>query len=253
MTKHLELSNLYEYDDVHCPADWKVDEESPQFHRLYYLYGGEVDYESPERKIRLKTNTMYLFPILKPYHMTHNPDDPLKCVFFHITLNNLLLGDIIEIPVRKDTVEEHAVMILKKWIAARKSKPNIINALNIIISSMEEKHELRYIGDKRVNSAISFMKANYSEKITNEQLARRINIDHRYFIRLFKTNCGRTPQKYLSEYRLFQASRLLINNYNVYEVAKMVGYEDAKAFSRFFKNATSKSPSEYKKSYYLQP
>lgn len=203
--------------------------------------------------MKLKNNTLYLFPILKPYHMNHNPDDPLKCVFFHISLNNLLLNDIIEVPIGKDSVEEHAVMILKNWIGTKKSKPNIINALNIIISVIEEKHKLSYIEDERINSAISYIKANYPGKITNKKLARLVNIDHRYFIRIFKKNCGCTPQRYLSEYRLFQASQLLIKDYNVYEVAKMVGYEDAKAFSRFFKKATSKTPSEYKKSYYLQP
>ena len=128
-----------------------------------------------------------------------------------------------------------------------------MNALNIIISVIEEKHELSYIEDERINSAISFIKANYSKKITNGELARLANIDHRYFIRIFKKNCGCTPQKYLSDYRLFQASKLLSKDYNVYEVAKMVGYEDAKAFSRFFKNLTAKTPSEFKESYYLQP
>lgn len=253
MPKHLELSNLYEYDDVSCPSDWKVDEESSQYHRLYYCYSGEVTYESAAHKIKLKNNTLYLFPILKPYHMTHNPEKPLKCAFAHMTLNNLVLNDIIEISIRKDSVEEHAVKIFKNWIGAKKSKPNIINALNILISVIEEKRKLNYIEDERINSAISFMKANYYEKITNEKLARQINIDHRYFIRIFKANCGCTPQKYLSEYRAFQASRLLAKNYNVNEVAKMVGYDDAKSFSRFFKSVTSKTPSEYKKSYYLQP
>ena len=253
MSSHLELSNLYEYDDVSCYPSWKVDEESSQFHRLYYCLSGEVTYESAETKMKLKNNTLYLFPILKPYHMVHNADNPLKCVFFHISLNNLLLNDIIEVPLCKDSVEEHAVMILKKWIGMKKSRPNIINALNIVISVIEEKHKLDYIEDERINSAISYIKANYPEKITNEKLARLVNIDQRYFIRIFKKNCGCTPQRYLSEYRLFQASQLLIKDYNVYEVAKMVGYEDAKAFSRFFKKATSKAPSEYKKSYYLQP
>ena len=253
MRSHLELSNLYEYDDYSCPADWKVDEELSQVHRIYYCYGGDVDYESPQQKIKLKNNTLYLFPILKSYHMVHNADDPLKCLFFHVTLTKLLLNDIIEVPIHKDSVEEHAVMILKKWIEAKKSRSDIINALNIIISAVEEKHELKYIEDERINSAISFMKTNYPEKITNEKLAQMINIDHRYFIRIFRKNCGCTPQKYLSEYRLFQASKLLAADYSVYQVAKMVGYEDAKAFSRFFKSATLQTPTEYKESYYLQP
>lgn len=253
MPNHLELSNLYLYEDTSCEWDWKVDEESPQYHRVYYIYSGEVVYESSTQKINLKNNTAYLFPILKPYRMTHNPENPLKCVFFHITLNNLLLNDIIELPILDDSIEDYSIKILTKWIHMKKSKPNIINALNILISVIEEKFELDYIEDKRINSSISFIKENYDKKITNETLAKRLNIDHRHFIKIFKKNCGCTPQKYISEYRLFQASQLLLKSYNVNEVAKMVGYEDAKAFSRFFKNSTLKSPSEYKKSYYLQP
>ena len=123
MQNHLELSSLYEYDNVSCPPDWEVEEESSQFHRLYYCYSGEVAYESPACKTTLKTNTLYLFPILKSYHMIHNPANPFKCVFFHITLNKLLLNDIIEIPIPKDSVEEHAVMILKEWVTAKKANP----------------------------------------------------------------------------------------------------------------------------------
>lgn len=253
MPNHLMLSNLYQYEDIACDPSWHVTEDSPQYHRMYYCYAGDVLYESAGHTLRLQHNTLYLFPILKPYRMTHDPGNRLQCVFFHLTLNHILRNDVIEFPIQSNTAESHLIQMIQHWMTAPTSESNMRHALNILLSIMEDQFALEYIHDKRILATMDYMKTHFDEKLTNIDLAHRLNIDHRYLIRLFKQCCGCTPQKYLSEYRLFQASQLLIQDHHVNEVAKLVGYEDAKAFSRFFKSNMHISPSEYKESYYLQP
>ena len=57
-----------------------------------------------------------------------------------------------------------------------------------------------------------------------------------------------TFSDYLTDCRLDAAKRLLLDlQYNVYDVAELVGIKDTKYFSRIFKKAVGVTPSEYRK------
>ena len=72
----------------------------------------------------------------------------------------------------------------------------------------------------------------------------------KWFIWLFKTRLGESPQQYLIRYRLYCARDLIDNGdlpFNV--IATSVGYKDPLSFSREFKRKFGISPSEYRKYY----
>ena len=86
----------------------------------------------------------------------------------------------------------------------------------------------------------------YAGKISFAALARELNLSRNYLSNLFKKETGVSFIAYLGDYRIGKAKALLLKKrYSVYEIAGMVGYQDAAYFSRAFKQATGHSPLEY--------
>ena len=68
-----------------------------------------------------------------------------------------------------------------------------------------------------------------------------------YLSALFRKKTGNTISSYIQEMRLNKACELLKNPaYKQYEVAEMVGYDDAKYFAKAFKKKMGLTPSEYR-------
>ena len=69
-----------------------------------------------------------------------------------------------------------------------------------------------------------------------------------WFIRSFKEFIGFTPMQYILSLRITNAQNLLQNTeYNVTEIADIVGYDNPLYFSRLFKKQSGISPSEFRK------
>ena len=67
-----------------------------------------------------------------------------------------------------------------------------------------------------------------------------------YFRKLFKSELGISPKKYIIKLRIQKAVSLINTGYySLKEVAEMCGYTDYKYFSVEFKGAVGCSPSEY--------
>lgn len=68
-----------------------------------------------------------------------------------------------------------------------------------------------------------------------------------YLSALFRKKTGNTISSYIQEARLNKACELLKNPaYKQYEIAEMVGYDDAKYFAKAFKKKMGLTPSEYR-------
>ena len=101
--------------------------------------------------------------------------------------------------------------------------------------------------DEDIKQAQEHIEANYSEKVTVEELAERFAIGRRSFERRFKKATNNTVVEYLQRVRIeaakrrFESSRKSIN-----EVMYDVGYTDTKAFRDVFKKITGLTPVEYR-------
>ena len=104
--------------------------------------------------------------------------------------------------------------------------------------------------DKQVLQAQHFIEKNYSDKITVEDLADKVNISKRSFERRFKLATNNTPIEYIQRVRVEAAKRSFEGSHkNVTEIMYDVGYTDTKAFRDLFKKITGLTPTEYKNKY----
>lgn len=95
--------------------------------------------------------------------------------------------------------------------------------------------------------AIDYIKQNYQEKISVEDIANHCNLNKIYFARLFKAELSLTPSKFLTRYRLNKAADLLLNTkLSIQCISEEIGYSNQFNFSAAFKKNYNLSPFEFR-------
>jgi two-component system response regulator YesN len=99
-----------------------------------------------------------------------------------------------------------------------------------------------------VKQVIAYMHKHYQEKGLNiNRMAEEVFLAPTYLSSLFKQDTGMTINQYLTKLRIEYAKSFLMDpKLKLYQVADMVGYEDAAYFARIFKNQAGITPQEYK-------
>lgn len=103
------------------------------------------------------------------------------------------------------------------------------------------------LGLQYVRSVIHYISEKYSEPIHIQDIANYCGLDRAYLSKLFKDATGITPQRYLITFRMNKAKKLLKEtDLTIQHVSYSVGYSDPLAFSKFFKQETGMSPTQYR-------
>ena len=114
------------------------------------------------------------------------------------------------------------------------------------------REELLHVQSRSMKSFISrakeYVESNYmDEDLSLDGVCRFLGVSNSYFSTIFKKETGNSFIGYLTDYRMDQASRLLIEtNEKSYIIAKQVGYTDPNYFSYVFKRRFGVSPSRYR-------
>lgn len=101
-----------------------------------------------------------------------------------------------------------------------------------------------------VERIVTYFEEHYSEKISLDQIAENMYLSPFYISKIFKSEIGDTPIRYLINIRLEKAKSLLESDStgSIQEIAALVGYDDAYHFSKLFKKHYGVSPSQVRKS-----
>ena len=99
-----------------------------------------------------------------------------------------------------------------------------------------------------ITKAKDYVQNNYTdESLSLDGICQVLGVSNSYFSTVFKKKTGKSFIGYLTDYRMDQASRLLIEtNDKSYMIAKQVGYTDPNYFSYVFKRRFGVSPSRYR-------
>ena len=95
-----------------------------------------------------------------------------------------------------------------------------------------------------------YIKKKYAEDISLNTVAEYLNLSAGYLSILFKKETGQNFIDYLIQLRMEKAKELLrTTELKIYEVSKMVGYENIYYFSRIFSKMVGVSPKQYQTNY----
>jgi len=100
-----------------------------------------------------------------------------------------------------------------------------------------------------IQEALDYIEKNYTKNINMAIVANQVSVNYTWFSEKFKEHTGVNFNEYLKNLRIEEAKRLLEKDcYKVYEVAERSGFGDVKYFMKAFREATGKTPTEWKKS-----
>ena len=92
-----------------------------------------------------------------------------------------------------------------------------------------------------------YLQENYDKPVDFSALADSLAVSAPYLSKLFHEQTGSSPSKYLTDIRMRQARKLLMDtNLTVKEIAVRVGFPDPFHFSRSFRNAVGISPVQFR-------
>ena len=97
-----------------------------------------------------------------------------------------------------------------------------------------------------VKSAVSYIRENYNQRLTIDEIAKAVFYDKYALCREFKRLTGQTIFEALNNFRCIKARELLIGGYTVSQAALLCGFENHSFFAKTFKKYIGKLPSEYK-------
>ena len=99
-----------------------------------------------------------------------------------------------------------------------------------------------------VQAARQYIAQHYTEALTLELVAAQVFLSPSYLSALFRKELKQTFNDYVTELRVKAAKNLLAQpTYTIAQVAELVGYTDAKYFSRIFTKKVGLKPVEYRR------
>lgn len=99
-----------------------------------------------------------------------------------------------------------------------------------------------------VDRMIAFIQAHLAYPLTNEEIAAHVNYHPVHANRLMRLHTGCTLHQYLLSCRLQRALELLLNSTrSITDVALETGFPSASRFTRCFREATGRTPSEFRR------
>lgn len=129
----------------------------------------------------------------------------------------------------------------------------IIEMLYNLISNSQillKEEVFVYNENQRIKDVISYIKDNYQNKITLDDLSNQANLCKSEFCRFFKKMTNQTPFEYLVSYRINQSAMLLRNSdYSILEISNIVGFNSVSYYVKRFKEQISCTPKYYRNFY----
>ena len=105
---------------------------------------------------------------------------------------------------------------------------------------------------QRILPGLTFLENELAQPVSTEQLAHMCGMSTTHFRRLFHQYAGVAPTEYRTRLRIQKACLLLkSSNYNISEIADMLGYGNVFYFSRSFKKVMGASPKKFQSTYLI--
>ncbi|MGH0276130.1 helix-turn-helix domain-containing protein [Sinorhizobium meliloti] len=95
--------------------------------------------------------------------------------------------------------------------------------------------------------ATDFLASHFNKPFSIGDLASRCGLSRSYFNKAFKESFGRTPSKWLTEYRVARVKEMLLLDLSIAEVSINCGFADQSHMTRVFTSLTGDTPARFRR------
>lgn len=103
---------------------------------------------------------------------------------------------------------------------------------------------------ERVKQAILYIREHHTDAVTLEDIAASISVSKSECCRCFKSTIQMTPFEYLMKYRIYEASKQILNDrdtkHSIADFALSVGFNSISYFNKLFRRYLNCTPTEYR-------
>jgi len=109
------------------------------------------------------------------------------------------------------------------------------------------EHNYNLKEQERIKKIYRYVEEHYHEKVEIQEVVDLCNLSTAAFCRYFKRMTNMTFTEFLNQYRVNQAKKLLLNNYNVSEACFESGFTNLSYFNKTFNKYARENPMHFKK------
>ncbi len=260
---------------------WSHSGRQMDYNLFVYFHSGECVFDIDGKKFEYKKGNIAIVPKNTPYRP--HTDAGTEYTFFHFD-GELELRDETKLPnipfisknekapiygvmepdagnlvfdTKMESGEETSEieMLLTKCVNAKFRHGNAADLLISlyfceVLFHTSRAYCTRFKNDEShppaVNRIIAYINANYTRKISLDELCAELNMSKQYCMRIFKRHLHTTINDYILATRMKHAAYCLRYTYmNVNETSNYLGFSSVSYFSRVFKDYYGVAPSEY--------
>ncbi len=212
---------------------------------IHYVIKGTGTFTNTTGEHPVKAGQIFLIRPGELYAYAADKDDPWSYVW--VGFNGSLAKRLDTLPELVMDYREDTFFDLRKVADMTSMREEFVTSKIyeiICVLFGRQNQKPHYVGQAK-----NYIRVNYMNPITAENVAASVGVSLRYLSRLFKESTGRGVQDYLISTRLGHAKQLLSQGLSVSEAAFQSGFNDVFHFSKAFKKVIGISPSEYKKQF----
>ena len=196
--------------------------------------------------------------------LTGNVTDACSIKYFTPFLDNVFISPYVITPMSKgyDEIKKILEDLLKTYDEKKECYEMELKSLLFrffyllvknVLRQNEKNIDINDSTSKNVKVILDYIRENYMNPITIDELADSVNLSKHYFMRFFKKYMGVTCVEYINDYRLnIAANQLLTTREQITDISVSIGITNLSYFNRIFKKKFHMTPKEYRSSFYLK-
>ena len=237
-----------------CTPAWELSDYKLETWNLTYVVQGEARYTVNGQAVDLAEGSLLTLPSGSLCRGFSYPDRLMHCFLVDFTLKNAKNRELnppfplCSLPGRCEDIVHMFHEMAFSWL--NKQPGYIIKSRGLFLQIIHRFMELLIYqadsntGDSRINKALRYISAHYSEHVTAKMMAEMAGLNPTYFGILFREAMGVSFNRYLLQMRVKNAENMLISGgYKVGSVAEACGFTDVSHFYKQFKSIKGYPPS----------
>ena len=251
--QELEPINPLQCGKQECPSAYSYGPRTRDIWILHFVISGKGKLFKKGAQYTVRENEMFVIRPFETVTYTADKNEPWHYIWIGFTAKTLPTvleqSDVIPAPYLKD-------LFLSAYYTDKFDTLNALGGYEHFLCGIIWQIFGCLIQNTKMNAtvteiyikpAITRMTISFSNTALNvSMIANELHISAEHFSRIFKSETGISPKKYLTDIRMKKAAEYLAKeSSSVTETADAVGFPDVLAFSRAFKRYYGCAPTEY--------